>query len=124
MNRIVLSLIVVFALGVAPARAEDKTTDKGKGIASELQPFVESNTLAGAVLLVANKDKVLTLEAIGHGDISAKKAMRTDSMFWIASMTKPITAVALMMLVDEGKVNLDDPVSKYLPEFKEQWVTV
>jgi CubicO group peptidase (beta-lactamase class C family) len=50
--------------------------------------------------------------------------MRTDSVFWIASMSKPITATALMMLVDEGKVKLDDPVSKYLPEFAEQWLAV
>jgi CubicO group peptidase (beta-lactamase class C family) len=50
--------------------------------------------------------------------------MGTDSLFWIASMTKPITSAALMMLVDEGKVKLDDPVSKYLPEFAEQWLAV
>ena len=48
--------------------------------------------------------------------------MRTDALFWIASQSKPMTATALMMLVDEGKVNVDDPVEKYLPEFKGQWV--
>src|SRR5262245_22162734 len=48
--------------------------------------------------------------------------MKTDNVFWIASMSKPITAVGLMMLVDEGKVKLDDPVEKYLPEFKDQWL--
>ena len=50
--------------------------------------------------------------------------MRTDALFWIASQSKPITASALMMLVDEGKVKLDDPVEKYLPEFRDQWLTV
>ena len=61
---------------------------------------------------------------MGYADIAAKKPMRTDNLFWIASMTKPITATALMMLVDEGKVNVDDPVEKYLPEFKGQMLAV
>jgi CubicO group peptidase (beta-lactamase class C family) len=125
MNRIVLSrvliaLIIALALAIVPAQAEDKD----KGIADELRPFVESKTLAGAVVLVANKDKVLCLETVGYADIKNKKLMRPDSVFWIASMTKPITAAALMMLVDEGKVKLDDPVEKYLPEFSEQWLAV
>ena len=89
-----------------------------------LQPFVENHSLAGAVVLVADKDKVLTLEAVGFADVAAKKPMTTDAVFWIASQSKPITAVALMMLVDEGKVKLDDPVEKYLPEFKDLKVAV
>ena len=94
----------------------------GEMLAPELRPFVESNTLAGAVVLVADKDKVLDVEAVGWADIAAKKPMRTDSVFWIASQSKPISAVALMILVDEGKVNVDDAVEKYLPEFKGQQV--
>lgn len=90
--------------------------------ASALAPFVESHSLAGAVTLVADKDKVLSHEAIGYADVAAKKPMQKDSLFWIASMTKPITGVALMMLVDEGKLRLDDPVEKHLPEFKGLWV--
>ncbi|MBI1839635.1 MAG: beta-lactamase family protein, partial [Verrucomicrobia bacterium] len=93
-------------------------------IAAKLQPFVDSHTLAGAVTLVANKDKVLDLEAVGFMDVAAKKKMRTDCLFWIASQSKPITACALMILVDEGKVNVNDPVEKYLPEFKGQMVAV
>ena len=95
-----------------------------KGVASSLQPFVDNHVLAGAVTLVASKDKILSLEAVGYADIAAKKPMQTDNLFWIASMTKPITATALMMLVDEGKVNVDDPVEKYLPEFKGQMLQV
>lgn len=87
-----------------------------------LQPFVDRHELAGAVTLVATADKVLDLEAVGWADIATKRPMRTDCLFWIASQSKPITATALMMLVDEGKVSLDDPVEKYLPEFKEQWL--
>lgn len=87
-----------------------------------LQPFVDKHEVAGAVMLVANKEKVLATEAVGFADIAANKPMSTDATFWIASMTKPITATAFMMLVDEGKVKLDDPVEKYLPEFKGQMV--
>ena len=93
-------------------------------LAPLLQPFVDSHTLAGAVVLVANPDKILDVEAVGSMDIAAQKAMRTDSVFWIASQSKPITAAGLMILVDEGKVNVDDPVEKYLPEFKGQQVNV
>ncbi len=82
-----------------------------------LQLFVDRHELAGAVTLVASADQVLSLEAVGYADIAAKKPMTTDAVFWIASMSKPIAATALMILVDEGKVHLDDPVVKYLPGF-------
>ena len=89
-------------------------------ISLKLQPFIDQHTIAGAVLLVATKDKVLTCEAVGYSDLNAKKAMNTDQLFEIASMSKPIATTALMMLVEDGKVNIDDPVSKYLPEFSNQ----
>lgn len=87
-----------------------------------IQGFVEKQELAGAVMLVANREKVLALETGGWADISRKKPMQTDSVFWIASQSKPITAAALMILFDEGKVSLDDPVEKFLPEFRGQMV--
>lgn len=90
--------------------------------ASVLQPFVERHELAGAVILVAGKDKVLSTETVGYSDISKSEPMRTDTIFWIASQTKSITATAVMMLVDEGKISLDAPVEKYLPEFRGQMV--
>jgi len=93
-------------------------------LASVLQPFVERGTLAGAVTLVAAKDKLLDLECVGFADIGAKKPMQTDGLFWIASQSKPMTATALMMLVDAGKVNGAEPVEKYWPEFKGQMVVV
>jgi CubicO group peptidase (beta-lactamase class C family) len=65
---------------------------------------------------------VLDVEAVGFEDVAAKKPMQTNSMFWIASQSKPITAAAFMILVDEGKVSVDDPVEKHLPEFKGQMV--
>jgi len=95
-----------------------------KPIVRAVQPFVDSNTLAGAVMLVASRDKVLSLGAVGWMDIAQRKPMSADALFWIASQSKSMTAAALMMLVDEGRVNLDDPVEKYLPEFKGQMLAV
>ncbi len=97
--------------------------DADKGITAALQPFIDSHSLAGAVTLVADRDKILSLNAVGYEDIAAGKPMRTDDLFWIASQSKPITATALMILVDEGDVKLDDPVEKYVPEFRNVWVT-
>jgi CubicO group peptidase (beta-lactamase class C family) len=93
-------------------------------MAKVLQPLVEAHTLAGAVVLVATPEEVLDVEAIGYADIESQRPMQTNELFWIASMTKPMTAVALMMLVDEGKVALDDPVEKYLPAFHDMKVAV
>lgn len=106
----VLALIVFCS--TLPAAEPDPIT-------TALQPFVVHHTLAGAVALVANKDAVLSVQAVGFADIEAKKAMPVDALFWIASMSKPITCTAVMMLVDEGKVRLDDPVEKFIPEFKD-----
>ncbi len=106
------------------AWAQDRPAVAEKSIGAALQPFVDSHSLAGAVALVADKDRVLSVDTVGYTDVAAKKPMPPDAVFWIASQSKPITATALMMLVDEGKVNVDDPVEKYLPEFKGQWLTV
>ena len=86
-----------------------------KGIADALQPFVDNHEIAGAVTLVADKDKVLSLDAAGYSDLAAKTPMRADNLFAIASMTKPVTTTAILMLQEEGKLSVDDPVAKYLP---------
>jgi len=87
-----------------------------------LQPFVDKHELAGAVALVADKDKVLSIDTVGFADVQGMKAMQPDAMFWIASQSKGMTAAAVMLLVDEGKISLDDPVETYLPEFRGQMV--
>jgi CubicO group peptidase (beta-lactamase class C family) len=79
---------------------------------------IDNKEIAGAVLLVARHGKVAYLEAIGKQDVEAGVAMSPDSIFRIASMTKSITSVAAMILADEGRLDLSDPISKYLPEFK------
>jgi len=91
-------------------------------VAGALQPFVDRHELAGAVTLVADKEGTKGVEAVGFSDVAAKTPMKPDALFWIASQSKPITATALMMLVDEGKVKLDDPVAKYVPEFAAIWL--
>lgn len=88
-------------------------------IAPRMQAFVDQGEIAGAVCLVARQGRVVSLEAVGQADLEAKRPMRPDTLFCIASMTKPITATALMTLVDEGKLSIVEPVSRYLPEFKE-----
>jgi len=117
-----LALVVLLsAIYLGSSGLHAQTSGK---LATSVQPFVDRGELAGAVMLVADKDKVLAAEAVGWADIAAHKPMQTDSLFWIASQSKPITAAALMMLVDEGKVNVDAAVEKYLPEFQGQMVVV
>lgn len=113
-------LLVVLAASFAPTFAQDKEKKPAEPATpvEALKPFIEKKAVAGAVMLVADKDKILSVDAVGFADIEASKMMAPDAVFWIASQSKPITAAALMLLVDEGKVKLDDPIEKYLPEFK------
>ena len=87
------------------------------GIGAAMQELVAKGEIAGAVTVVVAKDKLLHLESTGLADVAAKRAMTPETLFWIASMTKPITGTAVLMLQDEGKLNVADPVAKYLPEF-------
>ena len=80
--------------------------------------FIEKKAIAGAVVLIDHKGKIIHDRAYGHQDREAGSAMRKDSVFRIYSMTKPVASVAALMLVDEGKLGLDDSVAKYLPELK------
>ena len=116
------ALLLGLFLSVGGFAAETVRAPFGFATETVLAPFVQREELAGAVALVANKEKVLSVTAVGFADIEAKKSMSPDAVFWIASQSKGITAAAVMMLVDEGKLSLDDPVEKYLPEFKEQKV--
>jgi CubicO group peptidase (beta-lactamase class C family) len=105
------------------AASHADTKGPANSIEEYLQPLIDNETLAGAVTLVANKNSTVYINAVGYRDLEMKKPMEADSLFWIASTSKPMTATALMMLVDAGKVGLDDPVEKYLPEFHGQMVS-
>ena len=83
-----------------------------------VQPYVDRGQVAGAAGMLVTADSVLAFPTVGYADLESKKPMQRDTMFWIASTSKPLHATAVMMLVDDGKLKLDDPVSKYLPTFK------
>ena len=117
-HRLVAVLLGVSSLVVSlPAGAADAPVLPA--ITERMEEFVEEGQIAGAVTLVVHDGEVVLHGAVGKADIEADRPMRPDTLFAIASMTKPIAATAVMILVDEGKVSLDDPVSKYVPEFKE-----
>src|SRR4051812_35263654 len=103
-----LRFFTFIALAGALAHGAESTDSKGP-LAATLQAAVDHHIVTGLVALVADKDKVLDLEAVGVSNLSTKAPMKTNSQFWIASMTKSFTAAAFMMLVDEGKASLSDP---------------
>jgi CubicO group peptidase (beta-lactamase class C family) len=95
-----------------------------KRLSGAFQSDVDKGVIPGAVVLVARDGKVAFFEAFGFQDREKRIPMKLDSIFRIASMTKPITSVALMILVEEGKIQIDDPLALYLPEFKDLKVGV
>ena len=89
-----------------------------------MQRHIDAGDFSGAVTLVARNGRIAHLEAQGFMDLETKKAMASDAMFRIMSMTKPVVGLAVLMLVEDGKVKLNDPVSKFIPEFKDLKVGV
>lgn len=121
------SWLLAFSLGLAisvstPVHAADFSPGRDKAIRERMEGYVANGTIAGAVTLVASHDRILDCQALGSADLAAHKPMTPDALFWIASMTKPMTAVAVLMLQEEGKLSIEDPVEKYLPEFKNPWL--
>lgn len=87
------------------------------GIGVAMEKMISEKEIAGAVTVVVGKEGIRHLEGTGQADVDTARAMTGETLFWIASMTKPVTGVAVLMLQDEGKLNVTDPVAKYLPEF-------
>jgi CubicO group peptidase (beta-lactamase class C family) len=85
---------------------------------SSVQALIDNEKIAGASIIIARKGKIVLSETFGMMDQKAKKSMQPDTIFRIYSMSKPITSVAAMMLYEQSKLKLDDPISKYIPEFK------
>ncbi len=100
------------------ATANAQTSPASTAIDASLKGAVERKEIPGVVALVTDKKGVLYENAFGVADVASGRALKTDALFRIASMTKPITSVALMQLVEQGKIGLDDPAEKYLPELK------
>jgi CubicO group peptidase (beta-lactamase class C family) len=112
----VLAIGLAFAPG-ARAAAPPQDGAKFAAITDAIKPSIAQNEISGAVTLVVTKDQVLHLAAVGESDIAAHTPMKTDAIFWIASMTKPLTGTAIMMLQEEGKLSIEDPVARFIPEF-------
>ncbi len=115
------ALLAALTLLAPPDRARaDDTGAELTAIHGKMQKFVEDNEIAGAVTVVGRKDGVLYHDAVGSLELTKNQPMPKDALFRIASMTKPITAIGIMILADDGKLSIDDPVEKHLPEFKGQ----
>src|SRR5215813_12702410 len=111
------ALLLLLAL---PSADFDAT--KLAAIKARFEKFVAANDISGAVVAVGNGKEVALLEAVGQRTLEPAQPMRTDTVFRIASMTKPMVAVAIQILAEEGKLKVSDPVEKHLPEFKGQMV--
>jgi methyl acetate hydrolase len=104
------------------ATADAQTSPASTAIDASLRGAVERKEIPGVVALVTDKKGVLYESAFGVADVGTGRPLKTDALFRIASMTKPVTSVALMQLVEQGKIALDDPAEKYLPELKNPMV--
>ena len=106
-------------LSVAPPRDVGMSGEKLAGVKTAVQWLIDDKRIAGGIVVVARKGKIAFFETFGMMDMKAEKPTAKDSILRFYSMTKPITSVAAMMLYEEGKIKLDDPVSKYAPQFKD-----
>ena len=125
-------LVGLSALPVARAEAPPAATPESVGLSAErlqrlhagMQQYVDQGRVAGIVTYVARNGRVVDLQAYGKSDVEAGRPMKTDTIFRVASQTKAFTSVSVMMLVEEGKVALNDPVSKFIPAFKKTTVAL
>src|SRR5262245_62660580 len=132
MKRIVLTIVFVVAASAIGLFAQTIAKPEEVGLSSErlkrihdlIERRIETRDISGAVTLVARKGRVAHFEAQGLMDIETNKPMTKDAIFRIASMTKPVVGVAVLMMIEEGKVRLTDPVSRFIPEFKDLKVAV
>jgi CubicO group peptidase (beta-lactamase class C family) len=110
--------IAAVILGISMmARGQEFDQMKLAKVPEKMKELVAADEISGAVTCIATRDKIVQLEAVGLADVKNNTPMKTDDLFWIASMTKPITGASIMMLQEQGKLSFDDPVSKYIPEF-------
>src|SRR5205085_4281465 len=124
---IVFGIWRAFAYDITPVkdpRSLEFSQARLARIAAWQQTQVDAGAISGAVSAIARNGKVAYLQAVGFRDRDKTSPLRSDAIFWIASMTKPVTSVAAMMLVEEGKLDLAAPVFRYLPEFKTTAVAV
>ncbi len=130
--RVCLCLFIASLALTIPAQTLPKAKPEEVGLSTErlqrinalIQRYIDSNQITGAVTLVARKGRIAHYEAQGTMDVDTKKAISKDALFRMASSTKPVASVAIMMLMEEGKLRLSDPVSNFIPEFRNQQVAI
>jgi CubicO group peptidase (beta-lactamase class C family) len=122
----VAAALSLSAASLPSSKPEDVglSSERLQRIHAMVQRHIDAGDVTGAVVLVARKGQVAYLEAQGTIDLETKKPMTRDSLFRMASMTKPVIGTSIMMMLEEGKLQLGDPVSKYIPEFKGMKVAV
>ena len=126
----VVLLVVVFApqsllaqgLTVAVPESVGMSSERLERLTAALQGYVDEGRLAGAVAIVARRGKIAYMDAVGYRDVGSRTPMTTDAIFRIASQTKALASVGVMLLQEEGRLLITDPVGKYLPEFMETTV--
>jgi len=127
------SLALVLAMALVPLRASTPTArpeevglsaERLKRVTELMQRLIDAKTFSGSVTLIARNGRVAHFEALGLMDLESKKPMQRDAIFRIMSMTKPVVGVAVMMLVEEGKLRLTDPVGRFVPELQNLKVTI
>src|SRR5277367_4669884 len=111
------AMAAIHDLPTASADSEGMSAERLARLSAGMKELVDGGRLAGAVTMVSRHCKVVEYDAVGKRDIAANAPMQKDSIFRIYSMSKPITGVAMMILFEEGKWQLNDPVAKYIPEF-------
>jgi CubicO group peptidase (beta-lactamase class C family) len=130
-RRSAVRFLPVLLIGLATLHAAPPAVNSGKAgmdpdllarVPVRMKAFVEKGTVPGTVTLVQRHGALASLEAVGYQDLESKQPMKPDTIFRIASMTKPFTAVGIMILMEEGRISLGDAVEKYLPDFKNMWV--
>ena len=132
-RRFVITLALISAVVLATVQAATPTAkpeevglsaERLKRVTEMMQRLIDARTFSGSVTLVARNGRVAHFEALGLMDVEAKKPMQRDAIFRIMSMTKPVVGVAVLMLVEEGKLRLTDPVGRFIPDLQNLKVTV
>jgi CubicO group peptidase (beta-lactamase class C family) len=115
-----LASLSLSAASLSVGKPEDAgmSSERLRRVHEAMQRHIDAHEISGAVTVVARRGRVVNLEAHGFMDLETKKPMARDAIFRLASMTKPVTAVAVLMLVEDGRIRLNDPVSRFIPEFK------
>jgi CubicO group peptidase (beta-lactamase class C family) len=123
---LLLAAPCLFAASLPKSNPEEVglSAERLKRVHALVQRYIDQGEIAGAVSLVARRGRIAYFESQGVMDLESKKPMQNDAIFRLASMTKPVTSIAVMMLHEEGRFLLDDPVSKFLPEFKNPKVAI